>query len=179
LEAAVKAVLTDAEVVVAARALAALVLVAADHLAPPVARPVKELSAAAPRAVVVRVEVARAVKAAAALGVEVAPRVAQVTRVAVATQGAPAATAAVAATSANSSRYLPKSEMVVVAKARVAGAMVAQAVVAGAMVAKAGAVVAEAGAMVAEVVWVVSEDSVAAVAAAGKVFRERGRMARN
>jgi hypothetical protein len=51
--------------------------------------------------------------------------------------------------------------------------------VAGAMGAKAGAVVAEAGAMAAEVVRVVSADSVAAVAAAGKVFRGTRRMARN
>ena len=49
----------------AARALAALA-VAAQRWAPPVARPVKEPSAAAPRAVVVRVVAPRAVEAAAA-----------------------------------------------------------------------------------------------------------------
>ena len=59
MEAAVKAVLTEAEVVVAARALAALA-VAAHHWAPPV----KEL--AAPRAVVVRVVGPRVVEAEAA-----------------------------------------------------------------------------------------------------------------
>ena len=66
MEAAAKAeALMEAEGVGAARALDALA-VAADHWAPPVARPVKEPSAAAPRAVVVRVVAPLAVDAAAA-----------------------------------------------------------------------------------------------------------------
>ena len=66
MEAAAKAeALMEAEGVGAARALDALA-VAADHWAPPVARSVKEPSAAAPRAVVVRVVAPLPVDAAAA-----------------------------------------------------------------------------------------------------------------